>query len=186
MDFDGPVLSNYYFFLLIDEHSRFSKVQILKSTATETLLLKLHKILCTHVIPEVIKSDHAPPPPPPLNEEKIKEYARRKGFNHHRIEPGHPESNGLAENFMRILTIVAHTAHVESQDPIKEVNNFLLNYRAIPHSVLKVHVQNFFFGGGVVASLVPSLQATLPPSPQIFSVISDTSCHTPLPVFQKY
>ena len=30
-----------------------------------------------------------------------------------------------------------------------------------------------------VASRVPSLQATLPPSPQIFSVISDTSCHTP-------
>ena len=39
------------------------------------------------------------------------------------------------------------------------------------------------FGG--VASRVPSLQATLPPSPQIFSVISDTSCHTPYLFFKN-
>ena len=36
-----------------------------------------------------------------------------------------------------------------------------------------------------VASRVPSLQATLPPSPQIFSVISDTSCHTPYLFFKN-
>ena len=47
---------------------------------------------------------------------------------------------------------------------------------------IHVHVQNFFFGG---ASRVPSLQATLPPSPQIFSVISDTSCHTPYLFFKN-
>ena len=35
------------------------------------------------------------------------------------------------------------------------------------------------------ASRVPSLQATLPPSPQIFSVISDTSCHTPCLFFKN-
>ena len=45
----------------------------------------------------------------------------------------------------------------------------------------KVHVQNF----GEVASRVPSLQATLPPSPQIFLVISDTSCHTPYLFFKN-
>ena len=44
-----------------------------------------------------------------------------------------------------------------------------------------VHVQNFWG----VASHVPSLQATLPPSPQIFSVISDTSCHTPYLFFKN-
>ena len=53
------------------------------------------------------------------------------------------------------------------------------------HGSLKfsqVHVQNF---GGGVASRVASLQATLPPSPQIFSVISDTSCHIPYLFFKN-
>ena len=36
-----------------------------------------------------------------------------------------------------------------------------------------------------VASRVPSLQATLSPSPQIFSVISDKSCHTPYLFFKN-
>ena len=90
MDFKGPIASNYYFFLLINEYSHFPEVEIVKSTAAETLIPKLHKILCTHGIPEVIKSDNGPP----FNGEKIKEYARRQGFQHHRIEPEHPESNG--------------------------------------------------------------------------------------------
>ena len=36
-----------------------------------------------------------------------------------------------------------------------------------------------------VASRVPSLQATLPPSPHILSVISDASCHTPYLFFKN-
>ena len=36
-----------------------------------------------------------------------------------------------------------------------------------------------------LASRVPGLQVTLPPSPQIFSVISDTSCHTPYLFFKN-
>ena len=155
MDFKGPIASDYYFFLLIDEYSRFPEVEIVKSTAAETLIPKLHKILCTHGIPEVIKSDNGPP----FNGEKIKEYARRQGFQHRRIEPEHPESNGLAENFMRMLTKVAHTAYVEGQDPKQAVNNFLLNYRATPHSILKVSPSEILFGRKIHTK-VPILHST--------------------------
>ena len=155
MDFKGPIASDYYFFLLIDEYSRFPEVEIVKSTAAETLIPKLHKILCTHGIPEVIKNDNGPP----FNGQKIKEYARRQGFQHRRIEPEHPESNGLAENFMRMLTKVAHTAYVEGQDPKQAVNNFLLNYRATPHSILKVSPSEILFGRKIHTK-VPILHST--------------------------
>ena len=46
----------------------------------------------------------------------------------------------------------------------------------------KLSARSEFWG---VASCVPSLQATLPPSPQIFSVISDTSCHIPYLFFKN-
>ena len=96
---------------------------------------------------------------PPFNGEKIKEYARRQGFQHRRIEPEHPESNGLAENFMRMLTKVAHTAYVEGQDPKQAVNNFLLNYRATPHSILKVSPSEILFGRKIHTK-VPILHST--------------------------
>ena len=130
-------------------------MEIVKSTAAETLIPKLHKILCTHGIPEVIKSDNGPP----FNGENVKEYARRQGFQHHRIEPEHPESNGLAENFMRMLTKVAHTAYVEGQDPKKAVKNFLLNYQATPHSILKVSPSEILFGRKIHTK-VPILHST--------------------------
>ena len=48
---------------------------------------------------------------------------------------------------------------------------------------MAIGARSEFWGG--VANRVPSLQATLPPSPQIFSVISDTSCHTPYLFFKN-
>ena len=107
MDFKGPIASDFYFIVLIDEYSRFPEVEIVRSTSAEAVIPKLHRILCTHGIPDEIKSDNGPP----FNGKEIKHYAKRQGFHHRLIEPEHPESNGLAENFMRMLTKVAHTAY---------------------------------------------------------------------------
>ena len=62
---------------------------------------------------------------------------------------------------------------IQSLNPKKTIGPY-----SIPSACLE-------FGGGGGASRVPSLQATLPPSPQIFSVISDTSCHTPYLFFKN-
>jgi len=43
----------------------------------------------------------------------------------------HPRGNGLAENFMIMLRKVAHVAIVKN---CEEVQKYLLNYRAMPHS----------------------------------------------------
>ena len=53
----------------------------------------------------------------------------------------------------------------------------------LPLNVSQLTVCTFRILG--VASRVPSFQATLPPSPQIFSVISDTSCNTPYLFFKN-
>ena len=75
------------------------------------------------------------------------------------MELEHPESNGLAENFMRMLTKVAHTAYVEGQDPRQAINNFLLNYRATPHGILKVSPSEILFGRKIDTK-VPILHST--------------------------
>ena len=128
MDFKGPIGKSYYFFLVIDEYSRFPEVEIVESTSAQTVLPKLDRILGTHGIPDVIKSDNGPP----FNSHDMEMYAKKRGFYHHKVEPEHPASNGLAENFMRMLRKVAHTAIVDGKDPRQEVNHYLLQYRATP------------------------------------------------------
>ena len=61
-------------------------------------------------------------------------YAQQRGFCHKKITPAQPSSNGLAENFMKMLLKVGHTAYSEKKDPRQEVYKYLLSYRATPHS----------------------------------------------------
>ena len=61
-------------------------------------------------------------------------YAQQRGFCHKKITPAQPSGNGLAENFMKMLLKVGHTAYSERKDPRQEVYKYLSSYRTIPHS----------------------------------------------------
>ena len=69
-----------------------------------------------------------------FNSAAFENYASKRGFHHKPVTPEQPSSNGLAENFMRMLKKVAHAAYVEHKDPKEAVYRYLLSYRATPHS----------------------------------------------------
>ena len=50
------------------------------------------------------------------------------------VSPDDPEANGLAENFMKPLSKVWHTAHIEGKNAKQETYKFLRHYRATPHT----------------------------------------------------
>ena len=56
------------------------------------------------------------------------------GFKPEKCTPEHPQSNGLAEKFMASIVKVTHAAITEGKDPRKEIQKFLVIYRATPHS----------------------------------------------------
>ena len=60
-DFCGPLSSGQYLLVMIDEYSRFPVVEVLRSTAAETVIPVVDKVFCTYGYPEVIKSDNGPP-----------------------------------------------------------------------------------------------------------------------------
>ena len=130
MDFKGPIGQSFYFFLVIDEFSIFPEVEIVESTADDEVFPKLDRILGTHGITEKIKSDNGPP----FNSHEMKNYAKKRGFFHQKVTAEHPKANGLAENFMCMLRIVVHTAFIDGKDLREEVPQYLLHYRATPHS----------------------------------------------------
>ena len=124
-DVKGPVGNQFYFLLVTDEYSRFPVVEIVTTMAADKVIPLFDKIFATHGIPEKVKSDHGPP----FNGEDMRMYAQHK-----KITPAQPSSNGLAENFMKMLLKVGHTAYSEKKDPRQGVYKHLLSYRATPHS----------------------------------------------------
>ena len=82
MDF-GQISVNQFYFVVIDEYSRFPYVEIVNSTSAYAVIPKLDSILTLRGIPEVIKSDSSPP----FNGENFRQYAMSIGFKHRKITP---------------------------------------------------------------------------------------------------
>lgn len=51
MAFKGPIGGDYYFFLVIDEFSRFPEVEMIETTSTDEVIPKLDRILVHMVFP---------------------------------------------------------------------------------------------------------------------------------------
>ena len=58
------------------------------------------------------------------------------GLKRHPVTPKDPQSNGFAKNFVKLLCKLVHTATAEGKDPNRELHNYLLQYRATPHTTL--------------------------------------------------
>ena len=153
-DFKGPVAGNFYFLLIIDEYSRFPEVEVIKSTSAEQVIPHFDRILSTHSIPTKVKTDNGPP----FNSKAFESYSKKRGFNHQLITPEQPSSNGLAENFMKMLQKVAHAAFIEQKDPREAVHRYLLTYRATPHSATGLSPAELLFNRAI-STTIPVLKS---------------------------
>ena len=98
-DFYGPIPSGEYLLVLVDEHSRYPIVEIVRSTSANIVIPVLDKVFSLFGIPQILKTDNGPP----WNGSQITDFAQYSGFLHHKITPLWPESNAEAERFMRVL-----------------------------------------------------------------------------------
>ena len=63
----------------------------------------------------------------------MEEFCKKWGFEPRHCTPEHPQANGIAERFMKVIVKVVHAAIATGQDPRIEVRRMLLNYRNTPH-----------------------------------------------------
>ena len=127
MDYKGPI---YYVHVAIDAFSKFASVDITKSTSGEILLPILDKLWSTHGVCEQIITDNGPP----YSSTDFTKYCKRMGIHHNPTAPQHPQGNGLAENFMKKIAKVVHTATLEKRDPRREVFKMVLTHNATTHT----------------------------------------------------
>ena len=128
-DFKGPIAGSYYLHVVIDQYSKYPEVDVVTSTSFKKLRPRLDRIFSGHGIPETVTADNGPPYP----SNDMKEYAKEMGFRMTPVTPEDPQSNGFAEVFVKVLCKLLHTAAAEGKDPRREVEKYLLQYRATPH-----------------------------------------------------
>ena len=148
MDF-GQVSPNQYLFVVMDEYSRFPFVEIVNSTSAQAVIPKLDSILTLRGIPDVVKSDNGPP----FNGEIFHQYATSMGFKHRKITPLWPKANSEVERFMRTVKKVVKAGIAQNLNWKQELRNFLLAYRATPHSTTKVAPATLLFGSPIRSKL---------------------------------
>lgn len=110
-DICGP-FQQEYLLVVIDDHSRYPVVEVLRSTSAISVIPLFDKIFSLFGIPEELKTDNGPP----FQSFEFRQFAEQLGYKHHRITPLWPKANGEAERFMRTLGKAIRTAHIESKN----------------------------------------------------------------------
>lgn len=156
VDFIGPFSNGKYLLVVIDDYSRYPVVQPVRSTSAQSTIRKLDEIFALFGIPKIIKSDNGPP----FQSEEFRKFCKTLGIKHRRITPLHPQANGTAERFMRTLGKAIRSSVTEGLDWQTELNKFLRNYRATPHSTTKISPSEAMFGKTIRTKLPEFHQQT--------------------------
>lgn len=99
------------------------------STAVKPTKEKLKKVFAEYGTPEVLESDNGPP----FNSRDFADFAMEEGFRHHKITPLHPQANGEAESFMKLLNKTEKRSRLENKSVHVAIQELLTGYRSTPH-----------------------------------------------------
>ena len=109
-DFYGPLPSDEYLLVVLDEYSRCPEVEIVKSLSAQTVIQFL-TVFSSRGIPENLKTGNGTP----FQSSEFRNFANDLGFQHQRITLYWPEANGVAERFLRTIGKVCKCAQVDGK-----------------------------------------------------------------------
>jgi hypothetical protein len=133
-DFYGPMADGRYWFVNHCEYSRWASVDQITATSFELVKPVLEQLFVTFGVPVVYKTDNGPP----FQSYEFVNFAKRWGFKHRKITPMWPRANAEVESFMKKLGKVVRSATTSGKSRAEELQQFLVAYRATPHSTTKI------------------------------------------------
>ena len=92
------------------------------------------RLFVTFGVPVEYKSDNGPP----FQSHNFASFAKQWGFRHRKITPLWPRANAECESFMKKLGKVVRAAAISGRSKEQELQEFLVAYRATPHSTTGV------------------------------------------------
>lgn len=157
IDFAGPI-NNYYLFIVIDSHSKYVEVFKTKDITTSFVIGKLRELFCRYGLVDTLVSDNGRQ----FTSKEFEDYMNINNIRHVLTAPGHPATNGQAENFVKTLkkSLYANLKQQKQSDFDLILNRFLFDYRNMKHCTTGESPAKFFFGRSLKTrfdSLKPSL-----------------------------
>ena len=118
-----------------------------KGTGAEPNIVAFDNIFSRHGYCKTLVTDGGPPFNGKENH-ALQQYFRWAGIDHTTTQSAEdPESNGLAEAFMKHVQKIWHTCSITKKDPLAEINKRLQMFRATPHPTTGKTPAKLMYGG---------------------------------------
>ena len=129
VDFAEPLFGKTYL-LVVDSYSKWPEIWEVSSTSTTATIEVLRHIFSVFGLPEQLVSDNGPQ----FTSNKFAIFVRSNGIKHFKSAPYHPSTNGAVERLVQTLKNSLKKGKKEGHTSQYTLSNFLLFYRATPHS----------------------------------------------------
>lgn len=124
--------------ITVDYYSDYFEVDRLHSKTGSSIISKLNAHLARHGIPDTLVSDNRPP----FNGQEFAEFSRAYEFNHVTSSPNYAQSNGKAENAVKVIKRLINNSVADQKDP----NVALLDLRNTPSQDIGYSAVQRIFG----------------------------------------
>lgn len=143
IDYAGPI-KNFYFLIVVDSHSKFVEVFKTKEITTSFTITKLREMFSRYGLVDTIVSDNGRQ----FTSEEFQRFLLLNGINHKLTAPGHPSTNGQAENFVKTFkkSILANLEEKSNANLDQVLCRFLMDYRNMTHCSTGETPAKIFFG----------------------------------------
>lgn len=138
IDYAGPVDNNYYL-VIIDSFSKWPEIFKTKTITASFTIEKLKQVFARFGLPEVIVSDAGTQ----FTSSFFQEFVKRNGIKSVITPPGHPATNGAAENAVKTFKKAFKAALLNAKQNRSSKNcddivlRYLIDYRSTAHCSTK-------------------------------------------------
>lgn len=143
VDFAGPV-KNYYLFIIIDSFSKWVEVFKTKDITANFTINKMRETFCRYGLVNILVSDNGRQ----FTSAEFQHFLKSNGIKHILTAPGHPATNGQAENFVKTLKKSLYASLNNGKEHNFDVilNKFLFDYRITKHCITNESPAKLLFG----------------------------------------
>lgn len=143
VDFAGPI-NNFYFLIVIDSFSKFVEVFKTKEITTAFTISKIRELFSRYGLVDILVSDNGRQ----FTSDDFRKFLKMNNVQHVLTAPGHPATNGQAENIVKTLkkSIISNLKSNENCSIDTALNRFLADYRNTKHCTTGESPSKLFFG----------------------------------------
>ncbi|KAK9702335.1 Integrase core domain [Popillia japonica] len=122
--------------------AKWLEVFKMQQTHAKHVINCLRSLFARYGLPDTLVSDNGPP----FFSTEFEEYMQKNGIKHLFSPPYHAQSNGAAENCVKLVKNALKKAFDERKDLDEALEVFLFNYRISEHCSTKSSPANLLFG----------------------------------------